>query len=73
VAVLENDSFWGDVTDISELPDVLVERLRHYFSTYKLIPGEPAQFSIERVYDREYAFRVVSAAMEDYDEEYGAD
>ena len=73
VAVLENDSFWGDVTDISELPNVLVERLRHYFSTYKLILGEPAQFSIEQVYDHEHAYRVVAAAIEDYDEEYGAD
>jgi len=73
VAVLENDSFWGDVTDISELPNVLVERLRHYFSTYKLILGEPAQFSIEQVYGHEHAFRVVAAAIEDYDEEYGAD
>jgi inorganic pyrophosphatase len=70
---LENDSFWGDVTDISELPNVLVERLRHYFSTYKLILGEPAQFSIEQVYDHEHAYRVVAAAIEDYDEEYGAD
>ena len=73
VAVLENDSFWGDVTDISELPDVLVERLRHYFSTYKLIPGEPAQFSIEQVYGHEHAFQVIAAAIEDYGEEYGAD
>ncbi len=71
VAVLENDSFWGNVTDISELPAVLVERLRHYFSTYKLIPEEAAQFSVERVYDREHAFRVVAAAIEDYDEAYG--
>ena len=71
VAVLENDSFWGNVTDISELPAVLVERLRHYFSTYKLIPEEAAQFTVERVYDREYAFRVVAAAIEDYDEAYG--
>jgi len=72
VAVLENDSFWGNVADITDLPDVLVERLRHYFSTYKLIPEEPSQFSVERVYDREHAFRVVAAAIEDYDEAYGA-
>jgi inorganic pyrophosphatase len=71
VAVLENDSFWGEVRDISELPDVLVERLRHYFATYKLVPGKESQFSIERVYDCEYAFRVIEAAIADYDQEYG--
>ena len=71
VAVLENDSFWAEVTDISELPETLVERLRHYFSTYKLVPGRESQFSIEKVYDCEYAFKVVEAAIEDYNEEYG--
>ena len=66
VAVLENDSMWGGVRDIAELPEVLVERLRHYFGTYKLVPGRESQFSIERVYDCTHAFRVVEAAMGDY-------
>jgi inorganic pyrophosphatase len=72
VAILENDSFWGDVTDIAELPEILVERLRHYFGTYKLVPGKESQFSIEQVYNCEYAFAVIEAAIEDYDEEYGS-
>ena len=71
VAVLENDSFWGDVTDITELPHALIDRLRHYFGTYKLVPGQEPQFSIEETYDRENALRVVEAAIEDYDDEYG--
>jgi inorganic pyrophosphatase len=71
VAVLEKDSFWGEVRDISELPRLLVERLRHYFGTYKLVPGRESQFSIEQVYDREYAFRVIEAAIKDYGQEYG--
>jgi inorganic pyrophosphatase len=70
VAILENDSFWGGVRDISELPEVLVERLRHYFSTYKLVPGQESRFSIERVYDCQHAFQVIEAAIEDYDEAY---
>ena len=35
VAVLENDSFWGDVIDISELPEVLVERISGRFNCAK--------------------------------------
>ena len=50
VAVLENDNFWGEVADISELPEILVERLRHYFITYKLLPGRETQSSIEKIY-----------------------
>lgn len=71
IAVLNKDYFWAEVRDLAELPSVLVERLRHYFSTYKLVHGEPPHVSIDRVYGREEAERVIQAAMEDYQEEYG--
>ncbi len=71
IAVLENDRFWRNTKDVSELPEVLVNRLQHYFTTYKMIPGGESQMSIEQVFDRDYALRVVRAAMEDYDEAYG--
>jgi len=71
IAVLENDPFWKNVENVNELPRVLVNRLEHYFSTYKLIPGGSSQMSIEEVYDREYALKVVRAAIEDYEETYG--
>jgi inorganic pyrophosphatase len=72
VAVLQNDSFWGDVMDIADLPSALIERLRHYFATYKLVPGQEQQFSIEETYGRDDALWVVEAAIEDYDSEYGS-
>ncbi|MFN8487515.1 MAG: inorganic pyrophosphatase [Caldilineaceae bacterium] len=71
IAVLENDYVWGKAEDISELPSVLVERIRHYFATYKMIPGEPSKLTVERVYGRDHALKVVEAAMKDYYEEYG--
>jgi inorganic pyrophosphatase len=71
IAVLENDNFWGDVMDVSELPKALIERLRHYFSTYKLVPGHEANISIECVYDNKRAMEVVQASMDDYNELYG--
>jgi inorganic pyrophosphatase len=71
IAVLNGDHFWANVQDVSELPSVLVERLRHYFSTYKLIPGESSQVSIGETYSREHAETLIRAAMEDYQEEYG--
>ncbi len=71
IAVLDKDSYWTDVKDIGDLPDVVVERLRHYFGTYKLVPGEPAQSTVERVYGRDHAQNVILAAMEDYVEGFG--
>lgn len=70
VAVLANDFVYGAVDELTDLPAVLVERLQHYFSTYKLVPGsEPPRTA--PAYGREEAFRVVEAAMQDYRDMYG--
>jgi inorganic pyrophosphatase len=71
ISVLENDHVWGNVQDCSELPEVLIERLNHYFSTYKLVPGEESLVEITEIYGCESAKEVVKASLMDYDEEYG--
>ncbi len=71
IAVLDKDNVWGGARDITDLPAVLVERLRHYFGTYKMIPGQESKLVVERTYGREHALEVVQAAMKDYYEEYG--
>lgn len=71
VAVLESDLFWGPIQDINGLPQALLDRLTHYFSTYKLLPGKQSKVRIERTYQREHAQAVVLASMEDYKETYG--
>ena len=71
IAVLENDNIWNSARDIHDLPDVLIERLRHYFSTYKLIPGEESQIRIRQTYGIAHALKVVEASMEDYEEYFG--
>ena len=70
IGVLENDFIWGQAHDVSELPRVLVERLEHYFLSYKQVPGKPAIASIEQVYGREHALQVVQAALEDYKDKF---
>jgi inorganic pyrophosphatase len=71
VAVLQNDPLWGTSKDIKDIPGILVERLRHYFATYKLIHGAPDEVSIEAIYGCEHAQKVVEAAMEDYLHHFG--
>jgi inorganic pyrophosphatase len=66
VSVLENDLVWGAARDLRDVPAILVERLEHYFSTYKLVPGQRRRARIARVYGRSQALRVVRAAMADY-------
>jgi len=71
VAVMDNDTFWSGVTDISQIPHVLIDRLVHYFSTYKLVKGEDIKVSIEKVYGAEIAHNVVTACMQDYEDMFG--
>ena len=71
IAVLEGDNIWGNVQDISDLPDIKTERLQHYFKTYKMIPGREVDIKVDHVYGREQALRVIEAALADYTDSYG--
>lgn len=66
LAVLEGDFMWSEASDLADLPEILVERLVHYFSTYKLVPHAEVQIVVQRTYGVEQASRVVEAAMADY-------
>ncbi len=66
VAVLEGDNIWGDVQDITDLPAIKTERLQHYFSTYKMVPGKEIDIKVDFVYGREEALKVIAAAEKDY-------
>lgn len=57
--------------DITELPHTVVERLKHYFLTYKDMPAsdEPAgnrSVEIVSTYGREEAYEVINRSLEDY-------
>ncbi len=71
VAVLRDDAIWAQARDLGDLPPVLVERLQHYFATYKLMPGEPTRTEIRTVYGRDRALQVVTAALADYTDGWG--
>ncbi len=72
ISVLNNDRYYKDITDISELPEVLIERLRHYFGTYKLIPGKKeTDVFVDRVFGRDEAEKVITASIEDYRDMFG--
>ncbi|MDG0992210.1 MAG: inorganic pyrophosphatase [Luminiphilus sp.] len=71
IAVLEGDNIWGEVNDIKDLPPIKTERLQHYFSTYKMIPGKNVEIRVDGVYGREEALAVIAASQKDYQNHYG--
>ena len=71
IAVLEGDNIWGEVNDIKDLPPIKTERLQHYFSTYKMIPGKNVEIRVDGVYGRDEALKVIAASQKDYQNHYG--
>lgn len=71
IAVLVGDQSYGHIKDITELPEAEINRLKHYFLTYKNLPGEPVACRIDEVYGSAHAKEVIVASQEDYQEKYG--
>jgi len=73
IAVLADDVAFGHIEDIKECPPGLVDRLRHYFLSYKQLPNEaPRRVEIADVYDHTEAREVIALSVRDYRERYGA-
>jgi len=67
VAVLAGDAAYGGFDEVDEVPKGLVERLRHYFLTYKDLPDESRPHAeIVEVYGRAEAFEVIARSQADY-------
>jgi len=72
ISVLSNDSYYKNINDLEDLPEVLIERLRHYFGTYKLIPGKSENdVFVDGVFGKEKAEKVIEAAILDYKDMFG--
>lgn len=73
IAVLKDDPIYGKWRDISDAPKDIVQRLRHYFWTYKMLPGETTSSAvdIDDVYGREIAHEVIRQSREDYRKNFG--
>ena len=73
IAVLEADLAFGEVSELSEIRKPLVDRLLHYFSSYKQLPTEQhRKVEIAEVYDQAEAREVIKLSMRDYRDSFGA-
>lgn len=72
IAVLVDDVAYGHIKDIRDCPRGLVDRLKHYFLTYKQLPNENyRQVQIAEAYDADEAKEVIRRSMDDYRAKYG--
>jgi inorganic pyrophosphatase len=71
IAVLESDLAFGEVIEIGEVAKGLVDRLKHYFLSYKQLPSDKEKkVEIVDVYDRAEAQEVITRSLRDYENEF---
>ena len=69
IAVLDNDAIYSSYRDISDVPFAVIDRLKHYFTTYKDIPGDTERKCVlTHVYNVDVAYEVIRRSIDDYNE-----
>ncbi len=73
VAILKGDNVYGQWNDISECPEALIQRLKHYFLTYKNVPGDGKKVEVEitHTYGKAEAIEVIKRSYSDYKRHFG--
>ncbi len=71
IAVLKGDQAYGEINDLSEMPKMVIDRVKHFFLTYKDLGGNSKNVEITHVYGKEEALKVVRLSHEDYVNKYG--
>lgn len=70
IAVLKGDDVYRNWNDIGDIPEGLLERLRHYFLTYKNLPHEsPKKVNIEATFGVKEARTIIQKSVRDYQNE----
>ncbi|HKJ78935.1 MAG TPA: inorganic pyrophosphatase [Prolixibacteraceae bacterium] len=70
IAVLQNDTVYGHINNVDEVPGIVIQRLEHYFLTYKDMPGQDSNTEIAATYDFKEAYEVILKSMEDYNKRF---
>jgi inorganic pyrophosphatase len=72
IAVLKDDATYGSWSDVAQAPAPWMDRLRHYFLTYKQPPGAlTSTCEIAATYGRGEAHEVIRRSLSDYKERFG--
>jgi len=72
IAVMKGDAAFNRWREIEDSPNRMIDRLRHYFLTYKQAPqsDEGTKTEITHVYGREEAYEVIRRAHNDYSKRF---
>jgi inorganic pyrophosphatase len=71
ICVLKGDDVYEGWNDINDIPAALLNKLKHYFLTYKNLPDDiNKKVQIAATYNSAEAIEVIRRSMEDYNANY---
>ncbi len=70
IAVLNNDAVYGGYKTIDDIPPMVIARLKHYFLTYKDLPGNKRDCEITHTYGIEEAHEIINLSIRDYQRKF---
>ena len=70
VAVLKDDAFYSKFNDITEIPENVIDRLKHYFLTYKDLPGDSREVEITHTFGVEESHEIIKRSIIDYQNKF---
>ena len=70
ISVLANDTVWSHAKDTNDIPEAILERIHHYFQTYKM-RGNTNEVHIDGFESVALARSIVEASQHDYDDVFG--
>ena len=73
IAVMKDDAVYGNLTDISQITETQLNKLKHYFLSYKDMPGSINKtVEIASIYGRHDALQVIKHSIADYENRFKA-
>jgi len=67
IAVLNNDAVYGEYQDLEDCPPLVIDRIKHYFLTYKDMPGDEFhRCEITHIYKKAEALDLIGRSVKDY-------
>lgn len=67
IAVMKDDEIYSQYTELHQLPNTVLNKLKHYFLTYKNLPDDESKSCyIEAVYGKTESYQVIEASVLDY-------
>jgi len=64
IAVAVSDPFYKDYEDITDIPEHVMDEIKHFFQVYKSLEGK--ETAVDDVSDKKEAMRIIEESLESY-------